>query len=418
MTHVSTFYFSRITGRKIVNDFGIKVGKISDLVVLLDKDLVRPKIIAIQIKTRDGVKTVDFSNFKIDKIGGQYVFNCNELLDISIEDKETMLLGKNVMDRQLVDMDGRKLVRVNDIRLAVLAGNTYMLAVDVGLQGLLRRLGIAKPLMRLLKVFKTTLSSHLILWEDVETVDYGHAGIKLTKDYSNLSKLHPSDLADIIEELDKNTRFAIFSSLDQEKAADVLEELEPNVQKTIIESMALDKAADILEMMPADEVADLLEELREEQAEALLAEMEDEASDEVRELMDYPDHSIGSAMTTDYISFNENNTVEETIAELRRLSPEAEDIYYLYIVDEAEKLLGTVSLRDIVVGEPKTRLSEIMNRDVISVLDTDKMKSINEIISKYSLMAVPVVDEDEAMVGVVVINDVVFDLLKVRRKRL
>jgi magnesium transporter len=418
MTNVTTFYFSRIVGKKILDGSGTMVGKIRDLVVEFDESFIRPKIIAVQIKAKDGLRIVDFSNFNIEKVNGQYVFNSKEFKEINIESHETLMIGKNVQDRQLVDMDGRKLVRVNDVRMAVLGNGTYMVAVDVGLQGFFRRLGIAKPLTKVLKIFKATIPSHLILWEDVETVDPGHAGIKLSKGYSNLSTLHPSDLADIIEELDKNTQIALFASFDQEKAADVLEELEPDVQKLMLESMSIDKAADILEMMPTDEVADILDELGEDQAEALLQEMEGEASDEVRELMEYNDNAVGSIMSMDYIFFNEHSTAEETITELRALKPEPESIYYLYIVDEMEKLVATVSLRDLIVAEPTTRLSEIMNRDVIFVHDTDKIDSINEIISKYSLLAVPVVDEEEIMTGVVIINDVVYNLLKYRRRRI
>jgi magnesium transporter len=417
MANITTFYFSRFVGRKIVNDFGKKVGSIKDLVVEFDETYIRPKVIAVQLKSRNSLRIVDFSNFRVDKIKGQYVFNCNDFHDFDIESHETLMVGKNIQDRQLVDMDGRKLVRVNDIRLAVLSNGTYLVAVDVGLQGFFRRLGIAKPLMRFLKLFKASIPSHLILWEDVETVDTGHSGIRLSKDQSHLSTLHPSDIADIIEELDRNSQFAVFASLDQEKAADVLEELEPDLQKIMIESMSVDKAADLLEMMPTDEVADILDELREEQAEALLQEMEDEASEEVRELMDYEDNEVGSIMTMDYIDFNENRTVEYTINELRRLKPDPETIYYLYIVNESEKLLATVSLRDLIVAEPQTKLSEIMDRNVIFINDSDKIDTIAEIVSKYSLFAVPVVDENETMVGVVEVNDVVHNLLKARKRR-
>lgn len=416
MAAVVTFYFSRIVGRNAYSNSGKVVGKIKDLVV--DLQNVRPKIIAIKLNTSSGMRIVDYSDFTVEKVKGQYVFTFSNLKDFDIEAYQTLFLGKHVLDKQLVDMDGRKLVRVNDVRLAVLSKGTFLIAVDVGLQGLLRRLGVAKPLMRVLKILKANIPSHLILWEDVETVDFGHAGIRLSKDNSNLSKLHPSDLADIIEELDKNTRLLVFSSLDQEKAAEVLEELDPEVQRAVIQNMALDRAADLLEIMPADEVADILDELQEEQAEALLKEMETEASDEVRELMEYAENTVGSIMTTDYIYFNENSTAEETINELRRSKPESDTIYYLYIVNEGEKLVATVSLRDIIIAEPQTKLREIMNKDVIYVHDNDKVESLNEIITKYSLLAVPVVDEDKVMVGVVIINDVVYNLLKVRRKRL
>jgi magnesium transporter len=416
MTVLQTFYFSRFVGKKVYSDSGKVIGKVKDLIANFEG--VRPKIIAIELKIDQSSQIIDFSNFKIEKFKKQYRLTCPELREFNLEGHDTMFIGKQIQDRQVVDIDGRKLVRVNDVRMAMISRGAFLIAVDVGLQGLLRRLGIAKPITALLKVFKTSIPNKFILWEDVETVGFGHAGIKLSKDYSNLSKLHPSDLADIMEELDRNTQIAIFASLDQEKAADVLEELRPNVQKAMLENMTLDKAADLLEMMPADEVADILEEFKEEQAEALLKEMESEASSEVRELMEYPENTVGSIMSTDYIFFNEDSTAGETIDELRRLKPESDIIYYLYILNESEKLVATVSLRDIIVAEPQTKLSEIMNKDVIYVYDDDKIDALNEIIAKYSLLAVPVVDENEVMNGVVVINDVVFNLLKARRKRI
>ncbi|HEY5586105.1 MAG TPA: CBS domain-containing protein [Ruminiclostridium sp.] len=415
MALVSTFYFSRIIGNKVYAQSGGTIGKLKDLIA--DVDFVRPKIVAVMLSTSKGVITVDFSCFTIEKIKGQYRLECSELNEYKQDEKKNFYLTKNILDMQIIDMDGRKLVRVNDLKLAILANETYLIAADVGVEGLLRRLGVAKPLKEMLKPIGIALPSHLILWDDVETIGFGHAGIRLSKDYSNLEKLHPSDLADIIEDMDRDTQIAVLSSMDEEKAADVLEELEPGIQKSVLENLPLDKAADLLEKMPADEAADILDELREDKVEELLKEMEEEASDDIRELMGYSEKSVGSIMTTDYISFNENETVEHTIKELRRLKPESDTIYYLYIVNSFGKLVATVSLRDIVVSEPETKLNQIMNSKILYVLDEDNIESLNEIITKYSLLAIPVVNSEEEMIGVVIINDVVHNLLKNRRKR-
>ena len=416
MVLVSTFYLSRIIGNKVYSQSGRSIGKIKDLIV--DVDFVRPKVVAVMLKNAKGIVTVDFSYFKIEKISGQYTLECSELKGYNQDGKRVFHLSKNILDRQIIDMDGRKLVRVNDLKLTILADETYLIAADVGFEGLLRRLGVAKPLKELLKPIGLTLPSHLILWDDVETVDFGHAGIRLSKDYSNLEKLHPSDLADIIEDMDRDTQIAVLSSMDEEKAADVLEELELEIQKRVIKNLPLNKAADLLEKMPADEAADILDELREDKAEELLKEMEEEASDDIRELMEYAENSVGSIMTTDYVSFNENQTVDETIKELRRQKPESDTIYYLYIADASDKLVATVSLRDIIVAEPETKLKQIMNSNIIYVLDEDKMEFLSEIITKYSLLAIPVVNSEKQMQGVVIINDVVHNLLKNRRKRM
>lgn len=416
MNSVSTFYLSRVLNNTVVSESKANIGKIRDFVV--DVNAVRPKVIAVRVKTGREYRLLDFSSFTIEKSGGQYVIKCGDIAELSEMPENSMLLAKHVLDRQLVDIDGRKVVRVNDVRLAILTGGVYVVAVDVGMEGLLRRLGIAKPLKVILKPFGLSLPGKLILWDEVAAVEFSHTGIKLAKEYSKLMTMHPSDLADIMEDLDRNVQLAIFASLDEERAADVLEELETDAQLNIIENLSTEKAANVLELMPSDEVADLLDEMQEEKAEELLNEMESVTSDEIRELMEYPDNEVGSIMATDYISFNENLTVGDTLAELRRLKPESDTIYYLYVLDNSERLVATVSLRDIVISGQDVRLKDIMNTKVIYIQDTDNINLLADIISKYSLLAIPVVNEESVMLGMVVIDDVVSTLLKSRRRRL
>ena len=414
MAMVSTFYLSRIIGNRVFEN-NKAIGKLQDLIV--DVNFIRPKVIAAKVKIGNKIRIIDFSNFSILKEKGQYVLECNNVNGITVVGENTLFLVKHVLDKQIVDMDGRKLVRVNDIRLAILSNGIYSVAVDVGIEGLLRRLGVAKPIKKILKPIGKSIPSQLILWDEVEAIDFFHAGIKLSKAYSKLSTLHPSDLADIIEDLDSKTQFAIFSSLDDEKAADVLEELETDAQISVLESLSIEKAADVLERMPADAVADILDEMEDDKAEELLSEMEVEASEEVRELMEYPENTVGSLMTTDFTSFNENMTANDIITELRRLKPESDMIYYLYVLNDSGKLVATLSLRDLIVANPETQIKDIMNENIIYVLDYDKIDSLAEIISKYSLLAIPVVDDSMEMVGMVVIDDVVFELLKRKRRR-
>lgn len=411
----STFYLSRILDNKIFSDTHKVIGKVKDVVV--DMGGINPKVIGIKVKIGNQTKIADFSYFAILKEEGQYIVKCREIKDIGTP-PNTVSLSKRILDKQIVDMDGRKVVRVNDVRLAILSSGTFVVAVDVGLEGLLRRLGVAKIVNNILSPFGKTVPDNLILWDEVATIDYSHAGIKLAKEYSKLSTLHPSDLADIIEDLDAKTQAAIFASLDEEKAADVLEELETDAQINVLESLSVEKAADVLEKMPADEVADILYEMEDEKAEELLSEMEEESSEEVRELLEYPENTVGSLMVTEYISFNKRLTVNETLSELRRLKPESDTIYSLYVLDDSEKLLATVSLRDIVVSEPETQLHQIMNSQIIFAHDYDEIDLLPEIISKYSLLALPVVDKDMKMRGMVVIDDVVYNLLKHKKRKM
>jgi magnesium transporter len=418
MTAVSSFYLSRMVGNKIFLSNGEVLGKLQDFIVNVEG--ARPKVTIVKVKSGRVSKYIDISSIKMYKEKGQYVMRCQEPREVTEIDKNSTFLVHHILDKQIVDMNGRKLVRANDIRLANVSSGLYVIAVDVGGEGLLRRLGVAKPVKKAYKLFGKHLSTRFILWDSVQTIASQSDDIKLSTSYSKLFTLHPSDLADIIEDLDKKTQSAIFASLDEEKAADVLEEMETETQLNILHNLSIEKAADVLELMPADEVADILDEMKEEKAEELLLEMDKEASDDVKELMEYEDDTVGSIMSIDFISFKMQLTAGETIEELRRAKPETDIIYYLYVTDYMDKLAGVVSLRDLVIAEPDTKLSSIMSKNVIFVQDEDNLDSLVEIISKYSLLAVPVVEKgkDNKLAGVVVINDIVYELLKSKRRKM
>lgn len=404
---VSTFYLSRIMGSRILGDGGAPIGKIADLAVDRSAD-EHPKLVGVLL--RDG-RLLDSSAIDIIKDNGQYVFSCKEARSIELSGDNILFLDRDVQDRQIVDTDGRKVVRVNDLRFAITSGGTFLIAVDVGLEGLMRRLGVAKPFKDILKVFGLSLPSKLILWDDVETIDTSRPGIRLSKQSSKLLTLHPSDVADIIEELDRTSQNSVFATFDEERAADILEEMEPEARVNIIESMPEAKAAVLLEKMPSDEVADIIDALHDDKAEKILKTMNRETSDEVRELMEYPEDTVGSIMSTDFISFSMDFTVNDVLTKLRAVKPEEDMLGSLYVVDRNERLTATVSLRDLVVSEPDARMSSIMNREFISVYDDDDIETLTEIIDKYNLLAVPVTDKDDFLLGNVVVGDVVDNLL-------
>ncbi|HBF37509.1 MAG TPA: magnesium transporter MgtE, partial [Firmicutes bacterium] len=363
------------------------------------------------------IKILDWSQFTLSKENNRLKLTCKAEKSVQLK-PNSIYLKKHILDKQIVDIDGKKVVRVNDIRLSAISSGLFVVAVDVGMEGLLRRLGLAKLLKNLLKLFNKSISTQYILWSNMESFTAPLENLKLSIPSSKLNRLHPSELADIIEDLDVKTSMVIFNSFDNERAADIMEELETDAQSNILNRMSVAKAADVLEKMPADEVADILDDLKDERAEELLQEMDQEASDEVRELMEYPENTVGSLMSTDYLSFNKNLTVEQTIVELRRTKPEPDTIYYLYVVDDEDKLIAVISLRDLIVAAPETRLQQIMNRNVIFVYDEDPINSLIQIISKYSLLAIPVVDKEQIMAGIVVINDVVYELLKSKKRRI
>jgi len=419
MTSFTTFYLSRILGRKVFDEAGKTIGIVKDLLIETNYSNYseeRPLVRGIKVKQKNKTGVYDFHHFLIEKVRGKLIVTCNQLDELTTESiQHGLFLAEIILDKQIVDLNGRKLVRVNDVRLVAVSVGTFAVAVDVGVEGLLRRIGISAPLKFILSIFRIGIPSEFIIWDDVEAVDFSKMNIKLSKSYSKLHTLHPSDLADIIEEMGKKISTDVFSALDEEKAADVLEELETDTQIHIIESLPIEKVADVLEKMPADEVADILDILEDEKAESLLNEMETESSNEVRELLEYPENTVGSLMSTEVLFFNENSTVEEVLSEFRTKKPEADALYNLFVTDDREELLATFSIRDIVVSPPDITIAEIMKTDPVFLYDYQKIDDIAEIISKYNLLAIPVVDKSNQLQGMVVIDDVVEDLINKRR---
>jgi magnesium transporter len=422
MTSLTTFYLSGIIGKEAFGADGDAIGIIRDLLVnAVPSGLNDPNqqlVTGVRLRINKETRFYSFNSFRVVKAREVLNVTCSALTELSNDEVENgLLLVENILDKQIVDMNGRKLVRVNDVRLATLPTGTFAIAVDIGIEGLLRRIGVSLPIKRFLSLFKINIPAKFILWDDVQAIDHSNLNIRLSKSYAKLHTLHPSDLADILEDMGKKSSMSIFSSLDEEKAADVLEELETHAQVHILENLPVNKAADVLEKMPADEVADILDELEDDKAELLLKEMDTESSQEVRELLEYPDNSVGSLMTTDILSFKPSITVEEVIDELRIKKPESAELYNLFVTETNDELIGTFNLRDLVVAQPKTPVSQIMKLEPEFLFDNQKVDDIAELISKYNLLAVPVVDRNNQLQGMVVVDDVVEDLINKRRTK-
>lgn len=405
---MNSFYLSRVLGSKVFTKDREILGKIKDIGVI--NKLKNPRVEAIKVKTSKGILNLKWKDVFVEKENGQYVMTINKIEEIDLDD--VMFLGQHVLDKQIIDVNGRKVVRVNDIRLLNHGSSVFVVAADIGTEGILRRIGIAKPIVRM--GFK--ISSKLILWNDVETIFRANENIMLSKTYNKLSILHPSDLADIIEDFDENTGMMIFSSLDNAKAADVLEEMEEDKQLNFIKSLDTDKAADILEEMPADEAADILDGLSELKAEELLNNMEKEASEEVRGLLEYESDEVGSLMSTEIVALKYDLKVEKAISILRGMRPNEDEMYYIYVVNNRNRLKGVISLRDIIVADPNESLERIMNKEFPYIYDKDDLHDLIKIISKYNLMAIPVTDIDKNLIGNVIINDIVYEILKKNKR--
>jgi magnesium transporter len=353
--------------------------------------------------------------------------------------KGEVRLARDLLDKQIVDTQGFRVVKVNDLKLAQIRDTARLVGADIGLRALLRRLGAEAPVLALTRVLPFKLPERTITWNYVEPIettepelvgagtaassgngvarDPRMAGtihvpaMRLSVSHAKLAELHPADIADILEQMNVEEGSAILEKLDTETAADALEEVEPTRQAALVSELDPERASDLLERIAPDNAADILGELDEQEARQLLDLMPTEESHPIRELLRYKEHTAGGIMTTEVLSLSADLTVEETLAWLRSQSSQLEMVYYLYVVDGARQLVGVVSLRQLVTSAPETRLEQIMDTDVIRVHVNDDQEDVAHVIAKYDLLGVPVVDEDERLVGMITVDDAI-DILE------
>jgi magnesium transporter len=312
-----------------------------------------------------------------------------------------ILLRKALLDKQIVDTAGAKVVRVNDLHLQQRNNLLFLAKVDVGLNGLLRRVGLQRVAAAVLKwLFGYSLTDNLINWRLVQPAGPSDI-LRLRFSQARLARLHPADLADVLEDLDRPERARVFRTLDIDMAADVLEESDPKVQVELIQNLSAEKASDVLEQMSPSKATDLLQELAGPQVQTLLEEMEPEVAEDVRSLLAHDEERAGGIMTTSFFSQPPEVTVEQTLEALRREASHLDVIYYTYVVDLDGHMLGAVNLRELLTGNPKATLESIMARRVLFVSLEAKKSEIAELFAKYGLRAMPVVDQDGRIRGVI-----------------
>jgi Mg2+ transporter MgtE len=327
----------------------------------------------------------------------KYRLNDAPLFELKEDD---ILLSRDVLDKQIIDTDGARVVRVNDVELVRVNGTIYVSNVDVSWVGIMRRLGLVG--------LAHFLSGHLkkkgIAWDDVELMRRDKE-MHLRVPAEKLHELHPADLAEIVRDLNKLESGQLLDTLDVQHLADTLEEVEPEFQAELVEHMSNEKVADLLEEMEPDEAADLLGDLPKKRKEDLLALMEKEDADDVRKLLAYPEDSAGGIMTTEYASIKPDLTASEAIKALRGMADEVETMFYVYVVDAEQQLVGTFSLNNLIFAKPGQMVSDFMTKHLITVNLTDDQETVAMTVAKYDLLAVPVVDEQNRLHGIVTADD-------------
>ncbi len=401
-------YLSELLGLKVFDLKGRRIGRLRDAALVplidpvrLDRFLVGAGSVWLSIRYD-----------QVQKITADGIHLKNETLTPYHSDEYMLRMVRDLLDQQIIDAQGRKVVRVNDITfvreretdLDVL----HVLEVDIGLRSILRRVlqGVISP--KLIRRVQERIPSNSIRWEFCNILETDpRRRVRLNISNKLLENMHPSDLADILEELGHEDREALFSTMDNEAAAELLSEVAPEVQMRIMDSLGTEKAADILEEMDASAAADLLNEMEEERSEEILHEMQPEEKEEVEDLLEFSDDTAGGLMNTTFLTFPQDATIADCLAELRKNEDLLEYLHSLFLVDEEEHLKATVPLARLFFAPGDALLADFAADQLVCVHSEEKYDRVAEMFDRYNLLSLAVTDDENHILGVISVDDVV-----------
>ncbi len=419
MPFFGELFVSEILKKPVLDPKGEELGRVKDLIVVKGEPL--PKISALIIERRKKLYNLPWNELNIfnKRIISSKLY-LEGLNEYEYNEKDLLIL-RDILDKQIVDANGAKVVRVNDVKLEGYNDEAILIAVDVGMRGIMRRLGVERRGEDLLKLFKKTMTYNLISWNYIQPLEPKLTKISLTVPRQMVSELHPADIAEIISQVSRKEGATFFKELDVETAAEALSELQPDVQASIITDMDTDKAADIIEEMPPDEAADVLSDLPVDKAKEILENIDREEAEDIQELLSHEEDTAGGLMTNEYIAYTPETTVRKAIDNFKKDAEEVETVYYIYIIDNEEKLCGVVSLRDLLLARLDDKLSEIMETKLKTVTPDVDEGEVAAIISKYNLLALPVIDNEGHLLGIVTVDDImdrIFPPIAKRKRRM
>ncbi len=406
-------HFSEILGRKVLDPDGKKVARIDDLVATTGE--MYPIVRGLILRGRKGKRlfaSVSDVGIRALGSGGGISVEAEKLVEPKLIGAD-FLIRELLYDKQIVDVQGAKVERVNDVQF-LLTDRLRVVHVDVGFTGLLRRLGVERLVRRLWKVTRRPLRDELISWKFVQPLaesDEPGQPLRLKIEQAHIRDLHPGELADIFEDLSKEEVAAIVHSLDPEAVADILEEADEDVQAAVISQLDPEKAADILEEMDPGEAADILQNIPDAHSEEIIAEVEDDERAQIEPLTDYEEETAAGLMTPEFVSVGPGATVAEALEEVRRLASEIEAIYYVYVLDGEQRLKGVTTLRTLFCSRPEQKVEEIMEKRLVTLAAGEELDEIAETFQKYHFLGCPVVDAESKMIGVILIKHAFDELL-------
>ncbi|HTW64145.1 MAG TPA: CBS domain-containing protein [Bryobacteraceae bacterium] len=402
-------FLTELLGLKVYDLKGRRLGLVKDAVLV---PLIHPSRID-RFLVGGGWAWLTVRHDQIRSISLDGIYLKDEQLTPYHSDEYMLRMVRDLLDQQIIDAQGRKVVRVTDVtfRLQHENGNgdvLNILDIDIGLRSMLRRLAqgvIPRPWIRRIQ---TIIAPHSIRWENCSILESDpQRRLRLNVSNRLLERMHPADLADIVEDLSPDDREAIFETIDSEVAAETLSEMEPDVQASILESLETEKAADIMEEMSPHEAADALAELEERTSENILGEMEPEPKGEVEELLEYSENSAGGLMNTEYVALPENTTVAGAMDALRVHEEILENLNTLFLVDSNDQLKAAVPLARLFTAAGATPLQELAADPLLHVDVDERQDRITELFDKYNLLTLPVIDAEGKLAGVITADEVI-----------
>jgi magnesium transporter len=406
---MATFALTELLGAPVFDTGGSRCGRVRELALVPQED--RARVAVLIIRTSTGDHLLPFVS--VTSINGGIRTDVPAANWAKGDGAEGMLLlGRDLLDQQVIDVFGRKVVRVNDLDLLQESVANHIVlkvgSVDVGPRGAVRRLlkGIV-PLVALRALLRQ-IPPRSIPWDFVDLIETDPARrVKLKISHDRLAKLHPADIADIVEDLAPDEREAVFETLNEEVAAGALEEVDPKVQKAIVESLDSDRAADIVEEMEPDAAADLLADLPEERTSEILLEMQPQERKEMVELLEFKENTAAGRMNTEFLAVHVAGSVHDAVEALRHFEGGVETVSTVYLVDSHGTLAGAVPLAKLVLATPDTPLLALTQEPLISSHAGAREKEVAELFDKYNLMTLPVVDDNKKLTGVITSDDII-----------
>lgn len=397
-------FISQLIGRVVVDSEGKTLGHLDEVLAIQKPEFPHPQLISISVINKNEKTVYPFSEVTVLFASEISLAHPQNQLKTHVSNENEIKLIDDVLDKQIIDTNGIRVVRVNDLEITKVNSNYYVSNVDIGSTGILRRVGLAKLAEWINKIFSRDATKNKISWDFVELLMHDQF-MRLKVPGDKIRDLHPADLAELLSDMNHKEGRKLLDSMDIEHLADALEEVEPEFQASLLQEMSDERVADVLEEMSPDEAADLLAELPAERSEDLLELMEDEEAKDVRMLLSYPEDTAGGIMTTDFASIRPGLTAAKAIEAIRSQEPDAESIFYIYVTDEEEHLLGVFSLSDLVLAKPNTLVSSFMHQKVVSASALTKQEILAQLIAKYNLLTIPIVDHENRLVGMVTADD-------------